>query len=129
MERPRLKKSTTSAKVLLVEDDRNCSIPVKEYLKLLTFNVEVAEHGAQALAWIKENGEPDVILLDVNMPVMGGVEFMHTYKGTAKIIILSAWADDCGFPYEPYGRLPKPMDMEELRDLIDKAATISPPPA
>ena len=48
-------------------------------LETLDFSVEEAGDGSEAIELLKRN-LPDVILLDWNMPVMDGMEFLHALK-------------------------------------------------
>ena len=72
--------------ILLVDDDE----PTNYFHKIIITNsgctnhVEVALNGIEALAYLNSNGnghpQPDLILLDLNMPKMNGWEFMDEYK-------------------------------------------------
>ena len=61
------------ARVLLVEDDEINQEVVREILKEVQLIVDVAENGAVAVQKIKENSY-DIVLMDVQMPVMDGIE-------------------------------------------------------
>lgn len=111
-------------KVLLVEDSPDEQVSVFEYLKLLGFHMSVADDGVDALEHIAKHGEPDVILLDYRMPRMNGADFMKTYKGTAKIIVFSAYVQLDDLPYPPYALVEKPMVMKDLAGMIRKAAGV-----
>lgn len=70
--------------VLLVDDDPTTNFLHEQLLTSLgvTDHCLVAENGAQALAVLAENGDappPALVLLDVLMPVMDGVEFLEAY--------------------------------------------------
>jgi CheY-like chemotaxis protein len=71
--------------ILLVEDDQIDTMTVKRALKELhvTNRIEHVEHGEAALAYLKDpaRDRPCLILLDLNMPVMGGIEFLRVVKG------------------------------------------------
>jgi len=43
-----------------------------------------ARHGEEALRKLESDGEPDVIVLDINMPVMDGLEFLGHFRGDRK---------------------------------------------
>ena len=73
-----------SKPILLVEDDRVDAMTVKRALKDLkiTNRLVHALNGEEALNLLRvgSNGNPCVILLDLNMPKMNGVEFLKVVK-------------------------------------------------
>jgi len=83
----------TKKKVLLAEDDKYISIAYKDGLGRAGFEVVIATDGAEALEKIKTD-TPDIVLLDLVMPVKDGFEVLEALKadGTIKklpVIILS----------------------------------------
>jgi len=79
-------------KVLVVEDD---PFIVRLYTKTLEhegFQVQVADNGLSALEQIPVF-KPDIILLDIMMPTMNGMEFMQQTQNQAPIIVLTNMAE------------------------------------
>lgn len=66
-------------KVLLVEDDPLIIRLYQKTLQLEGYEIEGADNGLSALE-ILPNFMPDIILLDIMMPTMNGVEFLHNMK-------------------------------------------------
>ena len=64
---------------LVVDDSKVIRKVARHILETLNFNVEEAEDGREALSRC-EASMPDVILLDWNMPVMSGMEFLRTLR-------------------------------------------------
>ncbi|MCS6920916.1 response regulator [Elioraea thermophila] len=65
--------------VLVVDDSRIVRKVARRILEGLGFAVDEAENGAEALAACRSR-LPDGILLDWNMPVMNGIEFLHALR-------------------------------------------------
>jgi CheY-like chemotaxis protein len=64
-----------AAQILIVEDDDDLREVVKDLLRDLGYNVATAVNGSDALHYLRTNRPPGLIVLDVMMPVMDGVEF------------------------------------------------------
>ena len=66
---------------LIVDDSKVIRKVARHILETLQFNVTEAVDGGEALAMCA-NDNPDVILLDWNMPVMSGMEFLRVYRAS-----------------------------------------------
>lgn len=66
------------ATILIVEDERNLNEAYQMILKHGGHTIHAAYDGKEALEITKEV-EPDLILLDLRMPKMGGVDFLKNY--------------------------------------------------
>ena len=83
--------------ILLVDDDRAVTTALKHILELEGFSVLKAENGAKGLK-ILEKATPDLIVLDVRMPKMSGIEFINHISerdGSLKypVLVLTALGD------------------------------------
>jgi len=79
----------TNKPILLVEDDQVDVMTVKRALKDLhvTNPLVERENGDGALAYLRDtrNARPCIILLDLNMPVMNGIEFLQVVKNDSEL--------------------------------------------
>jgi CheY-like chemotaxis protein len=110
---------TASLKVLVVEDDPDLAALEAELFEEHGHRVEVANNGREALAAV-ERAAPDVILLDMKMPVMSGREFVDEYRraqpSPAPIVVVTA-ADDAQVRAAEVGAsgwIAKPFDPDAL---------------
>lgn len=77
--------------ILVVDDSESLRTMVKSYLAQEGFRVITAVNGREAL-FVARDEKPDLILLDIMMPELGGYEFMRIYSKEAEtpIILLTA---------------------------------------
>jgi two-component system, NtrC family, response regulator AtoC len=82
-------------RVLVVDDEENIRLVLRTLLKKHGYEVEVAEGGAAALSAL-DSFDPDVILTDVRMPRMGGLDLLAALKAKqhpATVIVMSAFGN------------------------------------
>jgi CheY-like chemotaxis protein len=73
-------------KILVVEDDFGLRETLKDVLGQAGYTIDLAENGQIALDKIRTGPLPDLILLDLMMPIMGGRQFLKAMKNeTVKI--------------------------------------------
>jgi DNA-binding response OmpR family regulator len=87
-----------AGKILIIEDDHVLSKAYELILKNDGYTVETAQDGRKGVEKA-EAFEPDIILLDLLMPVMDGLQFLEVYNSSnnhpdVKIIVLSNVGDD-----------------------------------
>jgi CheY-like chemotaxis protein/two-component sensor histidine kinase len=114
--------------ILLVEDTEAARMMLKDYLELRNYQVSLAENGLKGIAKAREV-QPDLILMDVMMPIMDGLEATKKIKSDpllAKIPIVGMTAlampkdrEDClAAGMSDY--MSKPFEFDELLDVIEK---------
>ena len=84
-----------SKKILVIDDKPELRLLLKSYLEQEGFSVAAASDGRQAL-FVARQEKPDLIILDLMMPEMGGYEFLRLYNREADtpVIILTAKLDE-----------------------------------
>ncbi len=106
-------------KVLVVEDDRDLAHIIRDYLNRENYAVRCADDGASALI-LSEQFHPDLIVLDIMLPKVDGIEVCRRVRQTsfAPILVISAKNSDVdklvslGVGADDY--LTKPFSMVEL---------------
>jgi two-component system chemotaxis response regulator CheY len=94
---------------LVVDDSRVVRKVARRILEDLGVEVAEASDGVEALAWVR-TAMPDFILLDWNMPVMNGMEFLKALRA------------------EPGGQVPRVIfcsvenDLDRIREALDEGA-------
>lgn len=80
--------------ILIIDDDRELLKMLKTFFELRAYGVMTAEDGAEALK--KAEANPDIILLDVNMPRIDGIEVCRRIrdKVVCPILFLTARAEE-----------------------------------
>ena len=78
-------------RILIVDDEAKLRRVIREYLEKEGYRVGEAENGEQAL-YAARHDPPDLILLDIMMPVMNGLEFLRRFRKESEtpIIFLTA---------------------------------------
>lgn len=66
----------SASTILVVDDDEAYRETISEFLAEQGYAVSCADNGRCAIDWIEANGAPDLILLDLQMPVMDGLSFL-----------------------------------------------------
>lgn len=109
--------------VLVVEDDDGIRSTLKALLEMEGYEVAVAENGEIGFRMLKTITRPCLILLDVMMPVMNGLEFLdimktsplHHMLATIPVIVVSAGMESSDVrPELTHGFLKKPLDIDVL---------------
>ena len=114
-------------KILVVDDDPGLRKSLTMILKDAEYEVTTASSGEDGLR-IAAAGEPDVILTDVRMPGMGGLEFLDAYRdggGDALVLVMTAYGSmDLAveaMTKGAYDYLPKPFGADEVLLTVKKA--------
>jgi CheY-like chemotaxis protein len=113
----------THCPVLIVEDDADLREMMAQLLTLEGFNAATVSNGREALQYLEGGEAPELILLDLMMPVMDGWEFRRRQKADPEIsqvpvIVLSALDQGRAAGLDPEAFLKKPLDFDRLLQLV-----------
>jgi urea transport system substrate-binding protein len=116
--------------VLVIDDDPDMRDVVSQALEAFDHRVTTASNGEEGLAQL-EHGLPDLILLDMRMPVMDGwtfaAELHRRYDDQVPVVVCTAAEDTASRAREvgAVGALGKPFELDELLQLVETHATRS----
>lgn len=115
------------AKILVVDDERLIRLSLQKGLKKEGYEVVPAEGGEEGLKIYREE-LPDLVLLDINLPEMNGMEVLKIIKEIdrdALVIMITAYGSIetavKALKLGAYDFVEKPFNMEKLRVIIKKA--------
>ncbi|MBN1870248.1 MAG: response regulator [Candidatus Omnitrophica bacterium] len=110
-------------KILLVDDESDFIEPIAFWLESKGYDVQMAVNGQQALQSIDED-IPDIVLLDINMPVMDGIETLRKIRAkhqTLPVIMITAAIEQISVLQDLNiaGFFPKSGSLTQLEQLLD----------
>jgi len=123
-----------NAAILLIEDDRVDVMTVQRALKKIGFAnpVFVARNGIDALRMLRGQGRekiaPALVVLDLNLPKMSGVEFLEELRGdpelrAMRVIVLTSSNEpkdrEAAFRYDVEDYIVKPHSFDEFARAMD----------
>jgi DNA-binding response OmpR family regulator len=124
--------------VMIVDDEERLTALLKTYMEQAGYRAVLARTGREAL-FVARQERPDLIVLDVMMPEMDGLEFLrqHRREGATPIILLTARVDDSdkvlGLELGADDYVTKPFSPRELtarvRAVLRRAGQMPPEPA
>ena len=111
-------------KILIVDDQFGIRILLNEVLQTEGYQIFQAANGIQALEIMKEHA-PDLVLLDMKIPGMDGIEILKRIKvidPDIRVIIMTAYGElDMIQEAKEFGALthfPKPFDITDIREAV-----------
>lgn len=117
-------------KILVADDDPVIRKLLCQVLSEDGHKVSLATNGAQAIEKVQEE-DFELLLSDVHMPVMNGLETLRTMRSTfpqLPVVMMDSYPDQLVKQAENEGALTcihKPFDLKELREVIEKVKKLS----
>lgn len=117
-------------RILLVEDDAGIRDSVAECLELEGYQVSSVSNGSDALVWLAREVPPDVLLVDLVMPVMSGGELLARVKADPRLagvpaVLMTAAMPTAKAPVpQADAMLRKPFDLDALLELVGRLAGV-----
>jgi two-component system chemotaxis sensor kinase CheA len=118
--------------VLVIDDDERNLFAIRSYLETLEIETIAAHNGAQAILMLRKIPKPDIILLDIMMPIMNGYEMLGFIKHTDElkdipVIVVTAQAtkadkEKC-LEAGAWDYVAKPIDMKALIEKMESWMT------
>lgn len=106
--------------ILVVEDDAGIRESVEECLASEGHRVASVANGAEALEWLAREPAPDLVVLDLVMPVMNGAELIERLRAQPRlaavpVVLMTAAMSGPGLALPAAATvLPKPFDLDAL---------------
>ena len=105
--------------ILLIEDDADIRESLRLALEAVDYTIEEAENGAEGLRKLHALPRPCLILLDMMMPVMNGLEFLAARRddeaaALVPVVMVTAYRNLAARAADVAGMVRKPIDLEEL---------------
>jgi DNA-binding NtrC family response regulator len=120
------------ANILIIDDELEIREVLKEFLQLKGYAALTAADGAEALACLKA-GKPDLVLIDMWMPGMNGLDVLRSIRATDPSISVIMMTGLCdaevarqAIEYGAHDYLPKPLDLRRLESSICTGLTGAP---
>jgi len=113
------------AKVLIVEDEEMEALLYREELEDEGYQVDVVHNGDDAIACVREH-PPDVVVLDINMPVRDGIETLSqimAINNKLPVVINTAYSayKDNFMTWSAVAYVVKSADVTELKEAVARA--------
>lgn len=111
-------------KCLIIDDEPLAVKLLKDYAAKIP-DLEVVMAGSDVFAGLQlaQNGEADLIFLDIQMPELTGIQFMKVLNGKCKVILTTAYEEYAlqAFDHDVVDYLLKPFSLERFMTAVQKA--------
>ena len=120
------KSAAPRRRILVVDDEEGFRDGMADLLNMEGYDVSVARNAVEAVSMLPDF-RPDVILLDLRMPLLDGESFLRGFRGVpasraVPVVLISAKEElrDIAARYGAAGYLYKPFEASQLLSLIER---------
>ena len=114
-------------RILIVEDDRDLALLEAEILESAGYSTAIAANGWEALHRLQTSDRPDLILLDMMMPMMDGWKFREEQRkvpslASIPVVVVTADGDARGkaASIQAAGYASKPITIDRLLEAVER---------
>lgn len=107
-------------RILVIEDDARVRASLAKALGDAGLGVDHAPDGRSGLAALKNGARPSVIVLDLRLPRLCGVEFLHEMRADPRfehIPVITMSTGDASDP-DTHAHIHRPFDLDDLLDIV-----------
>lgn len=107
-------------RVLVVDDEREIRESLEEFLVDEGYSVSVAADGAEAMDRLRSEVPPQIVILDLLMPVMSGIEVYEAMQSDTRLAAIPVIISTSDPSRAPSGNLimKKPINLDRLQSVI-----------
>jgi len=113
---------------LIIEDDRDIAALFRHVLDIAGYHTEIEMPGKEAMKHL-HSVQPDIVLLDLHLPGVSGVQILEQMRADERlklvpVVVVTAYSRDAdSLPVEPDLVLLKPVNLEQLSNLVQRLRT------
>ncbi|MBP98024.1 hypothetical protein CMK18_18890 [Candidatus Poribacteria bacterium] len=116
--------------ILVIDDDSNICWAFEQFLQDLNYNVLIASNSEDGLRLAAEH-QPDLVLLDVQLPGMSGLEALQQFKSLhtkMQVVVMSAYDNIANtiqsMSLQAFDFLPKPIDLKQVKSILERISQL-----
>ena len=116
--------------VLVIDDDSNICWAFEQFLQDLNYTVLIASNSEDGLRLAAEH-QPDLVLLDVQLPGMSGLEALQQFKSLhtkMQVVVMSAYDNIANtiqsMSLQAFDFLPKPIDLKQVKSILERISQL-----
>lgn len=115
--------NVTNGTILVIEDDHDTRVAIRLALENTGHRIYSATNGSEGLRLLKKLGNPDLIVVDMIMPIMNGIEFIQAKESDPQysdipLLVITSFKEKLQFIGDN-SFLMKPLDLDVLLSKVN----------